>query len=96
MNVGASTPSARRWTGTLKPGTVNNVHAASLKFLYDCTLGRPQEVANPIALFADWREALRALTGLNLAICPLCGAQGVQRYPVVKLDTDARAPLLAA
>jgi len=50
----------------------------------------------PIALFADWREALRALTGVDLAVCPVCGAYAVQRYPLGKLDTGARAPPLAA
>lgn len=50
----------------------------------------------PVALFADWREALRALTGLDLAVCPVCGARAVQRHPVSQWATEARAPPVAA
>jgi hypothetical protein len=54
------------------------------------TQQRPDDVSEhasprpiPITLFADWREALRALTGRDLAICPVCGAHAYNAIPLV-------------
>ncbi len=56
----------------VKPGTFN-VHAASLKFLYDCTMGRPEEVAGirwmkvrtPLPVILTGEEVERLLKALG-------------------------------
>ena len=41
---------------------------------------------------ARWREVIRILTGIDLNACPCCGAHAVERRPLPRALTCARAP----
>ena len=45
---------------------------------------------------AKWREVIRVLTGIDVGTCPACGSRALQRLPLPRLATDARAPPKAA
>jgi hypothetical protein len=41
---------------------------------------------------AKWREVIRILTGVDLDVCPRCGACDLQRLPLPRIPLGARAP----
>ena len=45
---------------------------------------------------AKWREVIRLLTGIDLDACPSCGAHQLERRPLPRTLTTARAPPRAA
>ena len=45
---------------------------------------------------AKWREVIRILTGIDLDVCPRCGAHELERRPLPRSLTSSRAPPKAA
>jgi hypothetical protein len=45
---------------------------------------------------AKWREVIRILTGIDLDVCPRCGARQLERHPLSRTPSTARAPPKAA
>jgi hypothetical protein len=62
-----------------------------------CSTPTESEPTRPRSLrTAKWREVIRILTGIDLGTCPACGSRALQRRPLPRATTDARAPPQAA
>ncbi len=52
--------------------------------------------STPSLRTARWREVILSLTGINLGTCPSCGSPTIERRPLPRRDSLARAPPRAA
>jgi hypothetical protein len=79
-----------RHYGLLAPANISTLFDAVHTALIDASAGnvaaQPARTALPAA--TDWRAVLELLTGIDLGVCPLCGACTVERHPL----PPARAP----
>jgi hypothetical protein len=52
--------------------------------------------SSPSLRTASWREVILRLTGIHLGTCPSCGSPALERRPLPRRDSHARAPPRAA